>query len=111
MHLCPPANLAHSTGRAVSESSNDCHWETGVLFAGPAIDPEFRYFAAVCSPDAAPVFIGLSVTSLALRYILHRHDTMLLISWLKRVYWMRRPQRAPAQLQALPLQQQRRKRP
>src|SRR5260221_8561530 len=36
---------------------------------------------------------------------------MLLISWLKRVYWMRRPQRALAQLQALPLQQQRRKRP
>jgi hypothetical protein len=36
---------------------------------------------------------------------------ILLISWLKRVYWMRRPKRAPAQLQALPLQQQRRKRP
>ncbi len=36
---------------------------------------------------------------------------ILLISWLKRVYWMRQPQRAPAQLQALPLLQQRRKRP
>jgi hypothetical protein len=36
---------------------------------------------------------------------------ILLISWLKRVYWMWQPQRAPAQLQALPMQQQRRKRP
>ncbi len=36
---------------------------------------------------------------------------ILLISWLKRVYWMRQPKRAPAQSQALPLQQQRRKRP
>ncbi len=36
---------------------------------------------------------------------------ILLISWLKRVYWMRQPQRAPAQSQAFPLQQQRRKRP
>jgi predicted Ser/Thr protein kinase len=36
---------------------------------------------------------------------------ILLISWLKRVYWMRQPRRAPAQSQALPLLQQRRKRP
>jgi hypothetical protein len=36
---------------------------------------------------------------------------ILLISWLKRIYWMRQPQRAPAQSQAFPLQQQRRKRP
>ncbi len=36
---------------------------------------------------------------------------ILLISWLKRVYWMLQPQRAPAQLQALPMLQQRRKRP
>jgi serine/threonine protein kinase len=36
---------------------------------------------------------------------------ILLISWLKRVYWMLQPQRATVQLQALPMLQQRRKRP